>query len=547
MLYLGLANIYGHEPAACVIENGKIISIAEEERFVNIKHADGLFPTRAVKFCLEQAGAKLSEVDKICHNWKVSKLTALRRVDIKHPGSIIGAIRYYHINNAGVARAIRRHLGIQPELHAVEHHIAHASSAYHLSGFNEANIITIDGSGERTCTLLAHGKNGEIEKLKEFYMPNSLGYLYTNFTEFLGFRPDSQEGTVMGLAPYGKPQYSFDDIVKLSEGNYHVDPYYTTSSGIYSEQFIKKFGNQVLGGLLDERHSNIAYALQDAIEKIVIHMARWMYNQTGCKNFCLAGGVALNCKMNGALLQQDFVDDIFVQPMSNDAGGCLGSAIYTATNDGFKFDKMEHTYYGPEFSDEKIEEVLKQAKVKYNYIDDITGTAAEMLDKQKIVGWFQGRMEEGPRALGNRSILADPRDKTMKDKINYYVKHREPFRPFCPSVLKEKAGDYIEGKQADSPFMILSFDVKKDRQEEISAVVHVDGSARTQDVDKKTNPVYYDLIEKFSKLSGVPVVLNTSFNDQGQPIVRAPDQALKMFFGTGMDALALGNYLIEKR
>lgn len=537
MICLGLSNIYGHEPSACLVENNKIVAMAEEERFVNIKHAPGHFPTNAVKFCLNSAGLKLSDVDIFTHNWKVGYKTCLLRS--RSVKDLVSNARYYYLNNGLVWKAFKRHLKIVPKkLELVEHHLAHASSAYHLSGFKDANIITLDGSGERACTLLAYGKDGNIEKLKEFFIPNSLGSMYTSFTEYLGYKPDNDEGTVMALASFGKDDGSFDNLCSLAEGSYRLAPLLQGSGGIYSSSFLDRFGKT--------KKEDMAFGIQRILENVVIHLAKWMYDQNGCKNFCLAGGVALNCRMNGALLQQDFVDDIYIQPAANDAGGSIGSAVYCAVQNGSKFDKMEHVYYGPSFLDEEIEKALIESKMPFEKTDNPSAYASDLLLKGKIVGWFQDRMECGPRALGNRSMLADPRDPKMKDIINFFVKHRESFRPFCPSVLKEESGTLFKNKKTDSPFMVLSFDIKDEFKEKVPAILHIDNSARVQDVDKKTNPKYHELIKRFSKGTGVPMVLNTSLNDSGQPIVRTPSQAIKLFYGTGMDAMVIGDYVIGK-
>lgn len=541
----------GHDPAACLIEDGKILSAIEEERFVGIKHAYGLCPLNAIKYCLKENNLKITDIDKIAFYLSPRPFDLIRRANIMRPYTLGGSFRVYRAIKYGIKNFLQHNFRINPDITFVEHHVSHASSSFFLSGFNKANIITMDAAGERTCTMLSVGNGSEIEILKRFYIPNSWGYLYTAVTEFLGYQ-QGDEGTTMALASFGNPnEYDFfkSGIVKLTDDGYkihsiyHIEQY---SQNYITDDMMKIFGNPRLTGEITEKHKDIAASLQVALEKTIVHLAKWLYEQTGYKKLCLAGGNALNCKMNGVLLQQDFVDDIFIQPASNDAGTALGCAIKTAVDSGYKFEKMRHAYLGSQATNEEIENTLKVAKVNYERIDDIAGTVAQLLANDKIVGWVQGRMEIGPRALGARSILANPKNPKMKDILNFYVKHREPFRPFCPSLTAEAAKDYFEGKLTDSPFMILSFDVKDEVINRIPAVVHVDKTARPQFVEKNINPLYYEMINQFGKLTGDPMVLNTSFNDKGQPIIRTPEQAIKMFYGTGMDCLVMGNFLLKK-
>ncbi len=535
--YLGLGNIFGHEPSACLIRDNEIVAIGEEERFVGVKHADGYFPLNSVKFCLEQEGIKISDVDILCSNWCVSPLTALSRVDLKRPLSLFGAVRYYDINNGKIENAVRKQLKTDLEMNFVSHHPSHAASAFFLSGFNKANVIVMDGSGEKVSTSLFYGDGDKLELMRKFDMPNSMGYLYSNLTEFFGFKRDSEEGTTMALAAYGTPKRYARSFVGYHDGGYKVDDMFVGTNSDFSSLFGKSIGDVV------KDYADVAATLQRDLESVLYFLAKWMYDKTGCRNFCLAGGSAMNCKMNGFLVQQDFVDDVFVQPMSSDCGGGLGAAVFMSVMNGNKFDKMRHAYYGKGYSDEEIEKVLKESKMPYEHVDDASCLAAGRIDSGKIIGWFQGRMECGARALGNRSILADATNPDMKKIINDNVKHRAWFRPFCPSILSDRVRDFVQDKYVESPFMILSNVIKEERRGDIPSVVHVDGSARIQEVTKDANPKYHDLISNLK----VPVVLNTSFNDKGQPIVMCPDQAIKMFFGTGMDCLFIGDYLVEKR
>jgi len=441
------------------------------------------------------------------------------------------------------------------------HHLSHASSAFHLSGFKKANVITMDGRGESSSTLLGEGTDAkDIRVFKEFSLLNSIGALYESFTDYLGFTRHSHEGKVMGLASYGTP-LNYDNILVMKKNGYSLETsqrYLSMLNGIRRKLMGKKVDS--LKELLKanygpprgkndpilRRHQDIAATIQFIQEKVVQRLAEMLYDKTGIKNFCLAGGSSLNCVSNGKLLENDFVQDIFVQPASSDSGTAIGAAYLewikiTGKPSSFK---MEHAYWGPEYTDDQILAELKKTKLKYKYYKDIPGVAAEKVAKGKIIGWFQGRMEIGPRALGNRSILANPTDKKMKDKVNLQVKHRENWRPFCPSLLNEARKDYFE-MDYPSPFMILSFKVKEEMLNKVPSVIHVDKTARPQTVEKKHNPRYYDLIKDLGGLTGHPIVLNTSFNDREEPLVCSPLDAINCFKRTNLDYLAIGNYLVE--
>ncbi|HEV8289721.1 MAG TPA: carbamoyltransferase C-terminal domain-containing protein [Candidatus Norongarragalinales archaeon] len=555
MLYLGLSGGTpgAHDPAAALIEDGKILSVMEEERLSLVKHGGGAFPTLAAKWCLKQAGVKITDVDKVCYYMRPDIIEALKRGSVFKPQSWIGAIGFYRRADSVVGQNLKHYFRANPKVHYVEHHVAHAASSFYISGFEKANILSMDGAGERATTLLAVGDGKKIEKIKEIYLPNSMGILYSTFTDFLGFKPDCDEGKVMGLAPYGKPTWDFFKlgIVTLTPDGYKVDPTWFGGDGsLYSEKVVKTFGEPRLGGTTDERHANVAASMQDCLEKTAIHLARILYNKTGLRDLCITGGVGFNCKMNGVLLQQDFIDNVFVPPTAGDAGGAIGSAVYESEMDGHGFSKLKHAYYGSAYDEAAIEKELKLAKVKYERVSDVPGTAADLVAKGRIVGWFQGRMEMGARALGARSILANPAHADMKDKINHYVKHREPFRPFCPSMTVDAGQKYLNsnGKPKDAPYMIVAYDIVEERRDDIPAVVHVDGTARPQTVERDVNPLYYDYLKALGKVNnGVEVSLNTSFNDMGQPIVERPDQAVKMFYGCGMDDLVIGPFLLTKK
>lgn len=441
----------------------------------------------------------------------------------KFVGAKIAAQDYFNmVKNVGF------YFGSAPKITHIQHHLTHAYSSFPLSGFSSGHTFNMDAVGERTSTMV-----GEFsDKLKVLLdSDHSLGYLYTRFTQWLGFDGADGEGTVMGLAPYGKPVYDLSEFARPANPLYAKCDY---------KDIIARFGPRRIGAM-EEKHKNIAASLQSTLEKIIIHMVE-KYN---VERLCMAGGVALNCVANGRLIEENYVKDIFVQPASSDAGGALGAAIYLAMQDGHRFDKMEHIYYGPSYTNDQIKKVLNLCNVQYEYHKDIAGVAAELVAKDKIIGWFQGRMEAGPRALGNRSILANPCNPKMKDIINNRIKHREPWRPFCPSVLNEDRKKYFE-RDYESPFMILAFHVKEEMRKEIPSVVHIDGTARPQTVTRKQNLLYHKFLENIKKETGHGVVINTSFNIKGEPITCRPEDAIRCFFGTGLDALCLGNYLIKK-
>ncbi|MEW6189876.1 MAG: carbamoyltransferase C-terminal domain-containing protein, partial [Actinomycetota bacterium] len=404
-------------------------------------------------------------------------------------------------------------------------------------------------------TLLACGEGNRIEVLKRIKNPHSLGSLYTVVTAYLGFKPNSDEGKVMGLAPYGGPTYlqNFREIVQLNEcGEFKIDLSYFTYHilGGYgvSPKFLKLFGSaREPESEIHERHEDIAWALQKVTEEAALHLANHLYSITGEKNLCVAGGVGLNSVMNAAFLRESPFEHIFIQPAANDAGTSLGCALYIwhMLLGRERNYIMEHAYYGPEFSNDEIKRTLENHGVPHSYIENPARIGAELVARGKIVGWFQGRMEAGPRALGNRSILADPRDPNMKDILNKKVKHRESFRPFAPSVLEECAREYFDDYYP-SPFMLLVLPIKESKKGMIPAVCHVDGTGRLQTVTGEENPVYWELINEFKKITGIPLVLNTSFNVRGQPIVMSPADALECFLSTQLDCLIMGNYLSEK-
>ena len=461
---------------------------------------------------------------------------------------------------------LRDELGIteHTELHFATHHLCHAASSFLTSPYDESAILTIDAAGEWDCTWLGVGKGLDMTCLKTQHFPNSLGLLYGAVTEFMGFRFASGEGKVMGLAPYGDASRFIDAFRKIvrekPDGGYEIDMSYFTyhykgRPKWFSRKFYDVFGpaRPQDDDTMSQHYMDVAAALQLRTEEIGLHMANWLQKKTGQKNLCLAGGVCLNSVMNGRILLETDFDNVVVQPAANDAGTALGGCFWlwnTVMRQPRKY-VFDHAYFGPEIPDADHEAAIKSlitpdTEVSWQKVDDAPAEAAKLLSEQKIIGWFQGRMEMGPRALGNRSILADPRTAEMKDILNARVKFREGFRPFAPSVLEDQTGQWFETNYP-SPYMILVYDVLPAKRPLIPAVTHVDGTGRVQSVSKEHNPRYYCLIEQFGNLTGVPVVLNTSFNIRGEPICLRPEQAIECFLKTGMDALFLGDYMLIKK
>lgn len=564
---------FGYDPSACLLRDNKIIAMVEEERFIRIKHAYDHFPINAINFCLSYAKKSLDEIDYISIGWNARKypnsmLKFYFKTWTSHKRIGLGALLWefksliYHSPESHISRiksGISKwgYNGNCPEIQFIPHHLSHAASAYFCSGFKEASILTLDGHGEENCTVAWKGKNNDITQIYEFNIPNSLGWFYAAFTEYLGFKAHNGEGKVMGLAPYGEFQKNiFNKMQKVinsaNNGGYLIDPQYLIhGTHLHNKKFTDNlvilFGKpRKREGEINPVYQNIAYAAQMSLEQSAINLVKDLIARTSIHKLCISGGIGYNCKMNGKLLKLDCVDDIFIQPMSGDNGTSLGSALvlYDRLGGEFTF-KMEDVYLGPEYSNEEIEIILKKNKIPYEYHDDISGICAELLSKGQVIGWFQGRMEVGPRALGNRSILADPRNAEMKDIVNKF-KRREPWRPFAPSLLAESVDEFFINP-SPSPFMILTFDVKPEKIKEIPAVVHIDGTTRPHTVEKRLNPIYWKLIKNFEEEAGVPIILNTSFNVRGEPIVCTPQDAINNFINTSLDGLAMGNYLIRKR
>lgn len=574
MIILGIFSP-GPNPSAALLIDGKIISWVEEERFDRIKTSPNSFPSKSIRWCLENSNLKLSDIDKIAYGWDAPRYITetksffrSRRIETGDQ-SVYNKLQDKLLMNLYHPERIKHQIKMclssidynvkMPEVFFFKHHDCHVASAFYSSGFEESNVLSIDGSGEEVTTLLCHASNDGIKTIKSFKLPNTLGGFYATFTEFLGFRAYLDEGKVMGLASYGEYkkelQNKLDRFIKFDKntGEFDINPNMRyigdhTYGSRFTDSFVEVFGLPRRGeSPLEKKYANLAFAIQYRLEMIVNSMAHWLYKQTGSTNFCLAGGVAMNCVMNGNLSKQSFVKDIFVQPAASDNGVSLGAAQLLTKQEGISPNyKMEHAYWGPEFSDNEIIAALNESKVSYRKSKNICLEVAEKISKGKIVGWFQGRMEVGARALGNRSILASPLISDMKTKVNLEVKHRENWRPFCPSMKEEVYYKYINAS-TESPYMIMAFPVNKEVSSDIPAVVHVDGTARPQQVSKKHNFKFWSLLDEFEKITGHAILINTSFNIQGEPVVCSPKDALRTFGGTGLDILVLGDFIVEKQ
>jgi carbamoyltransferase len=558
MLTIGVNYSQMHDSSACVVRDGELLFAVAEERLSRVKH-DARFPQLAIEACLEFAGVRTGQLDEVCFGWQTAG--PVYRHDLKLYATGRWPINYLNVLNStqhflsmwhqkSGARAFARRFGpTKARMRFVDHHLAHAISAYGCSGFEDSAIVVMDGRGAWEATSIWRGKNGRIEHGLTIPFPDSVGLFYSAFTDFLGFVPNSDEWKVMGLAPYGQPGVKLDAFIDPEAAPYHVHARRLIRGGAGSFPGMTPLlgAPRVAESEIEERHKNIAYAVQDYCELAMMSVVRMAVEKTRCRNLCLAGGVALNSKANGKILASGLVDKIFVQPAATDDGVAVGAALAPYLDGGGRLPNkaMRHAYLGPAFDDAAVETTLRTYKLRYVRLDDPAATAAELLSQGKILGWFQGRMEFGPRALGNRSILADPRDPEMTVKVNNAVKFREWWRPFAPSMKKEAAGDFLESA-TDSPFMVLTAQVRAEKRGVIPAVAHVDGSARPQTVEKEVNPLYWRLIDEFGKRTGVPVVMNTSFNLRGEAIVHTPTDALRTFFSSGMDALIIGSFLIAK-
>lgn len=587
MKIIGISCFY-HDSAACLIDDGIIVAAAHEERFTRIKH-DANFPRRAVDYCLLEAGIKIEEIDAVVfYDKPFLKFERIIETYLAYVPfgffSYLKAMQVWLKQKLWIATIIKSELGYKGELLFTEHHQAHAASAFFPSPFKRAAFLTVDGVGEWATTSYGIGVGNKLSIKKEIHFPHSLGLLYSAFTYYTGFKVNSGEYKLMGLAPYGEPKYKdkiLENLIDIKDGgSFHLNmEYFNFPAGLTmtNEKFHNLFGGppRKSESEITQREMDLASSIQAVTEELMLKIARHIHNETGEKYLCLAGGVALNCVSNQKLLQEGPFDDIWIQPASGDAGGALGAALFVWHEyfDGKrevddKNDLQQGSYLGPEYNNVFIKNYLDKKGAVYTFIkedNELFDETAKLIEKENVVGWYQGRMEYGPRALGNRSIIGDARSSKMQSEINLKIKFRESFRPFAPSVLEENIQDYFQ-LDRPSPYMLLTALIQKDKQKEpnekqkaavgleklfferseIPAVTHVDYSARLQSVNKNTNKRYHALISAFYKLTGCPVIINTSFNVRGEPIVCTPEDAYKCFMRTNMDYLVMGNYLLSK-
>ena len=571
MYTLGINAVF-HDSSACIIKDGQLLAAAEEERFTHIKHGKRPIPFstyelpfHAIDYCLQVAGIHLSDVDNIAYSF--------------NPYTLLGR----HVKNENIVLPLQPHLttkskewssewdplflsfivnapgqlvdgyphhlqkrfaGAKAEInkwHFVDHHIAHAASAFFPSPFHRAAVMVLDGRGEKATSSYYIGEGNGLELLSQVNMPHSLGLLYEAVTSHLGFLHSSDEYKVMALASYGKPVY-LDAFRKMI--NIHEEGKYTIENANCEELFGKR---RMKHEPFTQKQFDIAHSLQKALEETAVHLSNWLYAKTCCDDLCLAGGVALNCVMNAVIRDNTPFKNIWVQPAAGDAGTALGAALWVDAQkrkDDYRRNEMEHAYWGPDYSDEEVEQFLNWTKVSYKKLDNVPKETAAILAEDKVIGWYQGRMEFGPRALGSRSILASPVNASMQQRLNE-IKDREDFRPVAPVVLEEDVAEWFE-QGSYSPFMLFVYNVKENKADKIPAVRHVDNTARIQTINRKQHPLYYDLVKEFKKKTGVPVLINTSFNTRGEPIVCTPRDAIECFWTSPFDALVINSFLLEK-
>ena len=558
MITLGINYSQMHDSSACLVRDGELLFAVAEERISRMKH-DARFPHNAIRACLEFTNARAEQLDEVCFGWQNAgpvyrhdlKCYATGKMSLTYLNGLNSTLHFLSMwhQQSGAKKFAQQFGPTKAKMRFVDHHLAHAISAYAYSGFDEAAVAVMDGRGAWEATSIWHGRSGRLEHVLTVPFPDSIGLFYSGLTEFLGFQPNSDEWKVMGLAPYGKAGVDLSAFIDVQAAPYRVHARRLAADGAGTFSMMKPVLGQprVAESEIEERHKDVAYAAQEACEAAMMNVVKLAIEKTKCRDVCLAGGVALNSKANGGIVASGLVDKLFVQPAASDDGVALGAALAPYLDGGGRLPNkaMRHAYLGPSFDDTAIESALRTYKLRYTRLSDPAAAAAELLSKGKILGWFQGRMEFGPRALGSRSILADPRDPGMNAKVNNAVKFREWWRPFAPSLKKEAAGEYLESA-TDSPFMILTAQVRPEKRSVIPAVTHVDGSARPQTVEKEINSLYWRLIDEFEKRTSVPVVMNTSFNLRGEAIVHTPTDAIRTFFSSGMDALVIGSFGVEK-
>jgi carbamoyltransferase len=571
-LYILGINAAFHDPAACLVKDGQVLAAAEEERFTHIKHGKRPIPFsayelpfHAIDYCLQAAGIHLKDVEHIAYSYdpfiqlgqQQNETTIPLSLQLGNPGtdgldSAWDPLFLSYIVNAPahLADGVPHHLKARLEgareketyrWHFVSHHLAHAASAFHASPFQDAAVMTLDGRGEKTTTSYNVGSGTRLTCVGDVSMPHSLGILYERITSYLGFLHSSDEYKVMALASFGKNHYvdEFRDIVRLDgSGHYTIAPLH----------LVERFGPaRQPGEPFEERHYHLAHSLQAVLEETVLDLSQWLHRETNADRLCLAGGVALNCVMNAKIRDCGPYRQVWVQPAAGDAGTALGAALWVDTQERRSSDRsycMSHAFLGPAYEDEEIEGFLRRSKLSYERMTNVAEQVADLLAQDLVLGWFQGRMEFGPRALGARSILASPTSANMQDRLND-IKDREDFRPVAPVVLEEEAMHWFVNADV-SPFMLFVYDVRPDKANLIPAVRHVDGTARVQTIRREQHPVYYDLLSAFHRRTGVPVLVNTSFNTRGEPIVCSPRDAVESFWTSPLDALVIGSFLLKK-
>ena len=574
MKILGISGAVGHDASAALYIDGKLVAAAEEERFLRDKHAKGKFPLEASCFCLAFAGLQPDDIDIVAFPYSPISLLSPARWHYARrywyaPDRALSAIfngnRRYRRNVRGVM-AMLDQLGVSREqisFRPVEHHLAHASSAYHLSGFKEKTaILGIDGKGEYATTFFGYGEHGKIHKIKEFYDPDSLGGMYGALTEYLGFEMLDGEFKVMGMAPYGDPcKHDLSRLISYDRKDFSVDTelvnvigmrrYKEDGKGYYfSRKLVDWLGPKRQGDAIDDPYIDYAASIQKLLEDVSLGLVDYylgdILRETG--KLCFAGGVALNVKLNQRIIALPYVQELFVQPAASDAGTAIGAASWVANEQGDSVEKMEHVYLGPSYTTEQCVAACKACEhaPQWEVLEDVPVRAAELLADGNPVAWFQGRMEFGPRALGNRSILGDPATRAIADRINEQIKYRERWRPFCPSMLDTVSEDILQTGHP-SPYMTFTFDVAESWKSRIPEVVHEDGTARAQIVTRDTNPRYYRLIQELEQRTGNAVVLNTSLNRRGEPMVCSPQDALNMFYGSDLEYLVMEDVLVTKQ
>ncbi len=562
---LGVSAHY-HDSAACLLKNGEVVAAAQQERFSRKKHDNG-FPKEAIEYCLSEADIVPARVDYIGFYEKpfLKFERLLYQMIDTFPWSahaFIDSLPSWLSEKLAIPSTIEGH-GFKAKTFFVEHHRSHAAGTYLASPFDSAAILTMDGVGEWATTTMGEGKDNTITLSKEIHFPHSVGLLYSAITAYLGFSVNNSEYKVMGLAPYGKNSYQkeFDELMQVfADGSFALNMKYFSfhhAKSMFSPEMESLFGQppRKKESAVTEFHQDMAASLQAKTEEVILGLLNHLYQETKQQNVCLSGGVALNSVANGKILRRTPFKRLFIQPAAGDAGSAMGAALYVhnvVLGNAHRF-RMKHAYWGPGFGDVEIRRFLDEKKINYQSFDShhaLSKKVAELVWDNQVVGWFQGRMEWGPRALGARSILSNPCNPEMQNILNLRVKHRERFRPFAPVIAEESINDWFE---ADTPtpdptdYMLMVYPIKKAKQKKIPAVTHVDGSGRLQTVRKGQNPNYYSVIKEFEKLSGVPILINTSFNIRGEPIVCTPAQAYRCMMGTGIDYLAMGSFLIPRK